>query len=393
MTKHVAIVAAMTVHTNSVFDWDTLKLESSDKHEYTGPVAQMMAAPADYLDAADLKNALSGGVIREDVLSEIFDLSDIPTEFLDAIGTTTHDNQYSEWTEDVLANPDTANARVSGSDNPGTNNATTPVRKGNNSQISTKKVELTHRSQDVNSIGSSGGMGYQTGRRTIELRRDIEAIALSNQASVVDDNNTTAGKCAGLGAIIATNDSFGAGGASGGFNTTTKLVDAPTAGNKRALSWAFISTQILACYKKGAMPTIFMAVPELTQLLGKYLVSTTQTTQVKPVANISGTAAQEMTMNSFVDAFKTDFGFLMRIVPNRLQQTYTAADTGAVTNCYGIDPRYIKFSTMGGWRIDPLAKVGLSDRKLLSVDWTIKYPVEYAHFCIRDINPASAVTD
>jgi hypothetical protein len=38
-----------------------------------------MAAPADYLDVSDLKAVLAGGLIREDVAQDIFDISDIPT--------------------------------------------------------------------------------------------------------------------------------------------------------------------------------------------------------------------------------------------------------------------------------------------------------------------------
>lgn len=352
-----------------------------------------MAAPADYLDAADLKNALSGGLIREDVLDEIFDISDIPTPFLDSIGTDTHDNPYSEWTEDVLDAPDLTNARVSGSDNPGTNNAKAGTRSGNHSQISTKKVEVTTRVQNTDNIGRSDEMGYQSGRRLQELRRDIEAISLSNQASVQDDNNATAGKSGGFGAILKTNDSFGAGGASGGFNTGTKLIAAPTVGNARAMTFTMVRDQIEATYLLGAQPSMLMAVPGLTKRLGTFLISAASTgVAAQPVANISGTAPTSQVAQGYVDAFKTDFGFLMQIIPNRLQQTYTSADATQVTNVFGYDPQYLRLSVMGGWETMPLAKLGLSDRKLMVVDWMLKCMVEKAHFVVRDINPTLAVT-
>jgi hypothetical protein len=350
-----------------------------------------MAAPADYLDAADLKNALSGGLIREDVLDEIFDISDIPTPFLDSIGTDTHDNPYTEWTEDVLDVPDLTNARVSGSDNPGTNNAKVGTRSGNHSQISTKKVEVTTRVQNTDNIGRSDEMGYQSGRRLQELRRDQEAIALSNQASVQDDNNATAGKSAGLGAILATNDLFGAGGASGGFNTGTKLVAAPTPGTGRALSWTYIRDMVEATYLLGAMPTQLMSVPQITKRIGSFLIANATTAAVAtPTSNISGTAPTSQVAQGYVDAFKTGFGFLMQIVPNRLQQTYLSTAT-PVANVYGYDPEYIRLSLMGGYETMPLAKLGLSDRKLMVADWTLKVMVEKAHFVVRDILPTSAV--
>ncbi len=324
------------------------------------------------------------------MLDEIFDISDIPTPFLDSIGGDTHDNPYSEWTEDVLDAPDLTNARVSGSDNPGTNNAKVGTRSGNFSQISTKKVEVTTRAQNTDNIGRSDEMGYQSGRRLQELRRDVEAISLSNQASVSDDNNTTAGKSAGFGAIIKTNDSFGAGGASGGFNTTTKLTAAPTVGNARALTWTMVRDQIEAVYMLGAQPTQLMSVPGVTKRLGAYLLGSGIVAQ--PTANVSGTSAVAQVAQGYVDAFKTDFGFLMQMVPNRLQQTYTSADATQVANVYGYDPQYLALSVMGGWETMPLAKLGLSDRKLMAVDWLLKCMVEKAHFAIRDINPTLAVT-
>ena len=68
------------------------------------------------LDSADLKAATYKGLIREDVMNRIFDISRIPLPFTDMIGTDTHSNEYTEWTLDVLATPNTANAVVDGSD-------------------------------------------------------------------------------------------------------------------------------------------------------------------------------------------------------------------------------------------------------------------------------------
>src|ERR1041385_2583257 len=159
-----------------------------------------MAAPADYLDVSDLKSVAAGGLVREDVLDQIFDISDIPTPFLDMIGTDGYDNPYSEWTEDKLAAPDTANKKVSGSDITSADNKASTAnakRVGNHAQISTKPVMVTDRTQSTDQIGRSDEMGYQTARRLQETRGDVEAIALSGQASVQDDNNATAGQSAG----------------------------------------------------------------------------------------------------------------------------------------------------------------------------------------------------
>jgi len=382
-------VTTRKIITKGVIDWATLKVEHVESFDYSGPMT-LAAQPADYLDVADLKSVLAGGLIREDVLDTIFDCSDIPTPFLDMIGTDGFTNSYSEWSEDKLSAPNTANAVVSGSDAAsGNNNAnvTNALRVGNQAQISEKLVMVTERGQAVSSVGRSDEMGYQTARRLQELRRDVEAIALSNQASVADDNNATAGKTGTMAAFIKTNINTGATGAAGGFNTGTKLVVAATNGTKRALTWALISTQIENVYTLGGNPTVLMSVPGMTKRIGQYLIGTPLS--AKATQNVQGTGdGVSQTAQMFVDAFKTDFGFMMQLIPNRLQQTYSA------TQCdvFGIDPRFWKLGLLYGWKVDPLAKLGLSFRKMLHVDWMLKAYLERANFQIRDADPTVAVT-
>jgi hypothetical protein len=347
------------------------------------------AAPADYLDTADLKSIAAGGLIREDVLDTIFDISDIPTPFMDLIQGDSFEQPYSEWTESKFNVPNTANAVVSGRDVVSTDNnagADNPVRLGNHAQISIKTVQITTRGQATVGIGRSDEMGYQTARRLQNLRQDVEAILLTGQASVQDDNNATAGKSAGLGAWIKTNLSSGVGGSSPGFQTGTKLVTVQTAGTTRGLTMSLISTQIENVYNLGGMTTILMSVPGITKRLAQFLFTTVYA--AKPTQNVDGTGSGvNQTSQGFIDSFKTDFGFFMQIVPNRLQQNY-AANTA---NCYGIDPRYLRFATLYGWKVEPLGKQGLNDRKLISVDWMLKCLLERAHFNIADVNPTVAV--
>ena len=70
-------------------------------------------------------------------------------------------------------------------------------------------------------------------------------------------------------------------------------------------------------------------------------------------------------------------------------RTRRAAQT--VANVFGFDPRYWKLGTLYGYKVDALGKVGLSFRKMLHVDWTLKCFLERANFLIADINPATAV--
>lgn len=384
------------VHALNVFSWDTCKLESSVPMEYSGPVMQM-AAPADYLDVDDLKDVAAGGIVREDVLDEIFDISDIPTPFLDMIASDGYENSYSEWDEDKLADPDLTNKRISGSDANSANNKATVAnhkRVGNHAQISDKLIIVTERSEAVKSLGMAGAMGYQTSRRLQELRRDVEAISLSNQASVQDNGDNVAGQTGGAGAWLETNTDVGAaGGAVGGFNTGTKVVDAYTPGAARGITWVMLATQIANVYKLGGNPSVLMSVPDVTKTIGQYLFTTPYAAQ--PTANVNGTGGGvNQISQGYIDAFKTDFGTLMTIVPNRLQQTYldNAADPDVnVAVVFGLDPRYWKLSTLYGWKLDALGKKGLSHQKLAHVDWMLKCLLERANFGIYDIDPTVAM--
>ncbi len=356
-----------------------------------------MAAPGDYLDVDDLKDVAAGGLVREDVLDMIFDISDIPTVFLDMIGTEGFDNSYSEWTEDKLAAPDTTNKRISGSDANSANNKATVAnakRVGNHAQISDKLVIVTERGQAVDAIGRSDEMGYQTAQRMQELRRDVEAICLTGQGSVQDNGDDTAGQSAGAAAWITTNKDLGAAGAVPGFQTGTKLVTAQTAGGERALTWEMVATQIENVYKLGGNPSVLMSVPGVTKRLGRYLFSTPYA--AAPTANVNGSGAGVAQVSQgYIDTFKTDFGTLMQIVPNRLQQTYLSIGTDPdpqVANVFGLDPRFWKLGLLYGWKVDPLGKIGLSHRKLLHVDWMLKAYLERANFLIADIDPTLAVT-
>lgn len=352
-----------------------------------------MAAPADYLDTSDLKAVLSGGLIREDVLDQIFDISDVPTVFLDMIGTDGFTNSYAEWTEDKLAAPVLTNRRVSGSDVASTDNDATVAnakRVGNHAQISTKEVMVTERGQATDSIGRSDEMGYQTAQRLQELRRDVEGICTSQgQASVQDDGATVAGQSATLGSWITTNKSLGTGGLVPGFQTGTKLVTAQTAGEERGLTFSLIATQIENVYVLGGNPTVLMSVPGVTKRLARYLFTTPNA--AAPTANVNGTGSGVAQVSQgYIDTFKTDFGTLMQIVPNRLQQTYLSIGTDPdpqVANVYGLDPRFWKLGLLYGWKVEPLAKLGLSHRKMLHVDWMLKAFLERANFLIADIDP------
>lgn len=349
------------------------------------------------LDAADLAAALaSPGLIREDVMDTVYNLDEgIPTPFTDAVRSDSFSNPYSEWTEDDLTAPDTSNAVIDGADASG-NDTSVGNRVGNHAQLSDKVVRISHASEAINSIGSVGRMAYQVSKRMMDLRRDVEAIATGRQASIADDGSSQAGNTAGLAAWIATNTDFGTGGSAGGFNTSTKVVDAPTAGEARALTWENIRARLLQVYTAGGFPSVLMSVPGAIAAINTFLFSSNgQPYRAEPTANVTGQGGgATQTAQGYISVVLSDFGISLQLVDNRLQQVYDSGDSPAqdVADVFILDPRYAGLSYLYGYRQDELAKTGHASNRLLSTNWMTKVFREDAHAMIADIDPTAAVT-
>ena len=340
------------------------------------------------LDSADLKGALGGSLIREDVMNKIFDISKIPLPFTDLVGSSSAKNEYVEWTQDSLATPNTANAVIDGSDASG-NDAKVGTRVGNHHQISQKVVKVSYRADASDTIGRTKELAYQIMRRQQELRRDVEAISLLNQASVADNGNNVAGKIGGLPSWITTSAVGGSGSAAGGFNTTTKLTVARTpASAASALTEAHLRDTIQSVYEEGGDPTVMMTVPGVISQFSQYMIQSKGATA--QILTDYGKTKEAATGLGAVNVFVTDFGTI-RAIPNRLQPTYNiGANTCA--DVFILDPSYLSLCYLKGYQTDTLAKTGLAENRQMSVDWSLIVHTEKAHGIIGDVNVSAAMT-
>lgn len=356
---------------------------------------------ASNLDAVNLADANLNGVIAEDVMNQIWDVSKIPLPFTDMVGTSTHDNPYFEWRTDKLQAQNTANAVEDGADATGTNNTKVGRRIGNHSQISTKEVYVSHRANAVDTIGYAQELAYQLTRRQQELRRDVEGMALLNQASVASATGV-APRAAGLMAWLTTADIDGnaattsnvfraAGGADGGWDATASngLVAAATPGTSaEALTETKVRDVVQSIYEQGGGMTASltaMTTPDVKRKFSEYLF--TSSARIASLIADGGGAASQREGSGSVDVFLTDFGTL-NLVPNRLQPEF---DTGNDV-MFILDPSYLSLSYLEGYRTDPLAKSGLSEKRMMSVDWSLCVKNWDALGAVYDIDPTAAVT-
>lgn len=339
-------------------------------------------ATADYWSSADLKGVAFGGLIREDVMQQIIDVLDVDTPFTNAIASDSVDNSYFEWTQRIYTAPDIENKVVDGEDAV-TYNSRTGARVGNQAQISRKIIAVTTRARASDTIGYSDEYAEQVMYQTEQLRRDVEAISLSNQASVADNGDATPGQTGAFNAWLTTNTERGVGGVDGGFSNGT--VSAATLGTPEALSETKIRNVCESIYNNGFDASYLMARPRVIRLISEYMFTDTARIGIQQTETGKGGAS---TAVGSVKIFITDFDVELMLTPNRLMPAMDAPTTELNDSVYIFDPQYWRHAFMHNYRVEPLAKLGLSDRAQVAVDWGLKCLAEQASGVVADVNAA-----
>jgi hypothetical protein len=147
---------------------------------------------------------------------------------------------------------------------------------GNYTQISDKKIIISRTQDKTSKAGRKSELAREVAKKGVELRIDMEAITLGNQASTAGSGNgATNRKLGAFRAWLATNDSIGGGGgASGGFNSGTSVVDAATNGTQRAFTKAILDATILSTYNAGGMPRTLMVSPYVKTVFSTFMSDT-----------------------------------------------------------------------------------------------------------------------
>lgn len=391
ISKRSLYMGAMALFVGALIHFGILDAEHA-----AGLVVFGMAFPADAIDVVDLRALADGGLVREDLYKKVFMLHSMAdTPFLNLVRSDSCNSDKTEWTFDDVRAAVTNNAAVAGS-NPSSYKAATGSRVANRAQIFRGAISVSSTARATANAGNVDQLMYETDKELKGLREDLEATALTAQATVVGDNNATAQKTGGFSAWVVTNDSFGVGGASGGYNTSTHVVDAPTRGVGRALSWALVTAQLLATYNKRANTRYLMTTPDL--IMGITTAFTAATIKgATPTATMPATDGVSQIGNGFFSGFITGLGQLVMFVPNRNQPTYSGGGTSSnVATCvdvFLIDPDQVAIAMHEGWNVADLGKTSaLSDARDIAGSAIVMPYREDAHAVVRDIKPTTAVT-
>lgn len=299
---------------------------------------------------------------REDLTDVIHDVTPTETPFMSAIGKGKADNTFHEWQTDALAAASASNAVIEG-DDPANDAITATVRLGNYTQLSDKVIQVSSTQRAANNAGRGDELSYQLMKRGKELKRDIESSLTSNNASVAGAAGV-ARQSAGFEAWIQTNDSRGAGGANTAF--AGGIQAAATDGTQRVYTETLLKDVLQLCWENGGDPSLVMVGAFNKKVMSGF---TGVADQVRDTGN------KRATIIGAADVYVSDFGQL-DIVANRFSRSRSALV---------VDPSMWKLAYYQRFKTEDLAKTGHSDRKMLSVEYTLEACNEKASGCVADL--------
>ena len=91
--------------------------------------------------------------------------------------------------------------------------------------------------------------------------------------------------------------------------------------------------------------------------------------------------------------FVTDFGITLTFLPNRIQQLeFKTPGPANSASVFIWDPAFVRIGFLEGYKTEPLAKSGLTDKRLMKVDWGLKCMNPDSGRVILGIDPTVPVT-
>lgn len=321
-----------------------------------------MAQPANLYDKYDLKGD------REDLIDKIYNTSPTETPVTSAFGRTKATNTFHEWQRDALGAANKDNALIDGDDFSADALVATE-RVGNYCQIFGKKPAVSRRANLVKKAGRGAEMAYVKAKAMLEIKRDVEAAVLSDNAAVAG-NSSTASKLGGLGVQIYTNISHGGAGATTA-HTSGAPTTAVTAGTNRTFTEALLKTVVQSAYtNSGSVPNMVVMSPSHKSTFSGFTGIAVNRYQVgkKEQARVIGGA----------DVYMSDFGEL-EIVPHYIM-------SGA-TNVFLLNPEYCDLAFLDTFRTEEMGKTGDSDKALITADVTLSVRAEKSCAKIANLTP------
>ena len=302
--------------------------------------------------------------IREELSNVISSISPEETPFQSNVGSESVSNAFFEWQTDSLAATATT-AVISGDDVASFDSTAATTRLGNYTHIRRRTMVIEDRLEFVDKAGRDSEVAYQLAKRGKELKRDIEAVLLDNNARVAG-NSTTAPETAGLPAWLSSNTNFSTGGAVDGADPTGDGTDARTDGTQRDFTEAMLKDVMQKAWTAGGNPSMLM--------VGPYNKTVASSFAGIAETRVAGGDAQT-TIIGAADVYVSDFGNIS-FVPNRFQRERDA---------FLLDPEYAAVCYLRPIQQIELAKTGDAEKRMVIAEFGLKVLNEAAHGIIADL--------
>lgn len=344
--------------------------------------------------------AESGGVISEDVIQRLFNISPVDRPLIDSAGVTGAKNYKKEFTDKVLTAPSSTNTLYENQDLSAVDDTHFGSRYYNLCQQMGKSIKMSQRGRDVETTYDTDEYLQQLMDAGDELRRDEEAAAVSRNAATAEVAATSGALMAGCATWAIHNTQRGVGAADAVLDGTTNVgggpTTAPTAGNKRVMTETMLRTALRTGWTDGAVFDMLMSTGDMIETIATYMftssarVATMET--MAPQSNRTmassgnGNAAGGIVAQGSVNVFVGNFG-TVTLCPNRQMFNYTAADTGNVVDVLLCDSRYPQMAYLSNYATKVLANSGIYDHEVLYVDSSFIPGATHSITTIADVQP------
>jgi len=297
---------------------------------------------------------------REDLSDMVYRISPADTPFMSAVPRVKATAVLHEWSTQALGSINTANARLEG-DALARAASTTPARRQNYCQISSRDATVTGTQRATNPAGIDDMMSYQMSLKSLELRKDMESILLGNTGQNAG-NTTTARTLRSFNAWISANGSRGANGADS-TQATSASTDG-TAGDLRTFTEDMLKDAIKDAFDDGGEPNLVLVGSFNKQKFSTFTGRATARENVN-IGTVQGAA----------ELYASDFGTL-KVVPNRTQRGRDA---------WVVDTAKVKVAGLRMFEPQELGRVGDAMTRDIISEYTLEMCHPDAHSLVADL--------
>lgn len=305
--------------------------------------------------------------IREDLSNVIFRISQEETPVVANLSRRSAKQTLVEWQTDTLAAADTTNAQLAGDDITSFDALVATKRVGNHMQISRKVYIIEDTLEATDRAGRGKESAYQLMLKGLELKRDMEAITMSNQGGDAG-SISVARQTATLGAWLQSNTSKGASGLDPVYTSGVPGA-ARTDGTQRAFTETLLQDVTALMYTNGAKLRSLYVGSFNKRALSAFAGVVTRN------FDMSNVSPSPTAVIAAVDVYVDDFGTL-KVIPDAFQRDRDA---------YLLDHEFLGMDVLRPMKLVELAKTGDAEKFFLRIEWGLRVRNEAAHGLVADL--------